>query len=76
MTEFQEFEQFFPEELVSEEVSDYDIRRSLADFKLYSVFAVNYMNQVLYPVVVDVSFDTAVSYQAAYVSELVKGSNV
>lgn len=59
------------EELVSEEVDNYDIRRSLIDYKLYSVFAVNYMNQVLYPVVVDVSFDTAVSYQAAYVSELV-----
>ena len=70
-----EFEEDF-EELVSEEVDNYDIRRSLIDYKLYSVFAVNYMNQVLYPVVVDVEFESAVNYQAAYIDELTKGINV
>lgn len=70
-----EYEEDF-EELVSEEVDNYDIRRSLIDYKLYSVFAVNYMNQVLYPVVVDVEFESAVNYQAAYVSELSKDVNV
>jgi len=69
MTEFKE--DF--EELVSEEVDGYDIRRSLIDYKLHSVFAVNYMNQILYPVVIDVDFDSAVNYQAAYISELLKG---
>jgi len=58
------------EELVSAEVSGYDIRRSTADLKLCNVFAVNYMNQVLYPIVVDVSFETAVRYKDSYDSEL------
>ena len=64
------------EELVSTEVSGYDIRRSTVDLKLCNVFAVNYMNQVLYPVVVDVEFESAVNYQAAYIDELTKGINV
>ena len=75
MTEVQEFQEFFPEGLVSEEVTDYDIRRSLIKNSMFSLFAVNYMNQVLYPVVVDVSFEAAVSYKDAYCSELVKNKD-
>ena len=63
------------EELVCEEVVDYDIRRSTSMNSLFNLFAVNYMNQVLYPVVVDVSFESAVSYKDAYCAELVKNKD-
>lgn len=69
-TEFNDFTEY--DEVVSEVVYDYDIRRSLIKNSLFSLFAVNYMNQVLYPVVVDVSFESAVAYKDAYCSELVK----
>lgn len=63
------------EELVSEEVEGYDIHRSLVSNNLFSLFAVNYMNQILYPVVVDVEFEYAVSYKEAYSETLNKSKD-
>ena len=56
---------FLPE-LLAEEVKGFDIRRSFASNSLYSVFAVDNMNQVLYPLVVDVNFECAANYKKAY----------
>jgi hypothetical protein len=56
--------------LVCDKVAGYCIERSLADFKLFNVFAVNYMSQVLWPMVIDVSFELAVKYKESYDSEL------
>ena len=51
---------------VQGEVAGFDIRRSFVSNSLYSVFAVDNMNQVLYPLVVDVNFECAVNYKKAY----------
>lgn len=60
-------------EIVAGEVEGFDIRRSFASNTLYSVFAVDFMNNPLYPIVVDVSFDTAVSYKEAYTDTMPHG---
>jgi len=51
---------------VQGEVAGFDIRRSFISNSLYSVFAVDNMNQVLYPLVVDVNFECAANYKKAY----------
>ena len=66
-------EDFEKTQPVMEAVFGYDIRRSTVSNQLYNVFAVNFMNEVLYPMVVDVNFDTALNYKLAYDSALDNG---
>lgn len=66
-------EDFEKTQPVMEAVFGYDIRRSTVSNQLYNVFAVNFMNEVLYPMVVDVNFDTALSYKLAYDAALDNG---
>ena len=40
-----------------EDIAGFDIRRSPTDYKLFNVFAVDYMNNILYPCVIDQPFE-------------------
>ena len=62
----------FNEEILPEpkqEVSAYRVRRSAVDYKLFSCYAVDYMDNNLYPLVVDVPFEVASNYADSYNNE-------
>ena len=50
----------------NEVVAAYRVRRSFSDFKKFNVYAVDYMDSNLYPIVVDTNFDVAVKYANEY----------
>ena len=62
----------FNEEILPEpeqEVFAYRVRRSAVDYKLFSCYAVDYMDSNLYPLVVDVPFEVASNYADSYNNE-------
>jgi len=63
----------FEEEIlpaIDEPVAAYRVRRSPFDYKLFSCYAVDYMDRNLFPIVVDVCFDTASNYAWHYNKDL------
>ena len=62
----------FNEEILPEpeqEVAAYRVRRSVVDYKLFSCYAVDYMDNNLYALVVDVPFEVASNYADSYNNE-------
>lgn len=62
----------FNEEILpplEEPVVAYRVRRSPFDYKLFSCYAVDFLDNNLYPVVVDVSLEVASSYADSYNNE-------
>lgn len=62
----------FNEEILPEpqqEVVAYRVRRSPLDNKLFSCYAVDYMDNNLYPLVIDVPFEVASNYADSYNNE-------
>ena len=57
-------------ELQAERVTGFEIHRSLASNTLYSVFAVDFFGEILYPVCVDVTWDWAVKTKEDQEKEL------
>lgn len=51
-------------------VAAYRVRRSPFDYKLFSCYAVDFLDNNLYPIVVDVEFDVASNYANEYNKEL------
>ena len=47
-------------QVVTKEVTGFEIHRSISSNTLYSVFAVGFDGEILYPVCVDVTWDWAV----------------
>jgi len=59
----------FNEEILPEaeqEVVAYRVRRSHVDPKLFSCYAVDYLDNNVYPIVVDVPFEVASNYTDSY----------
>jgi len=59
----------FNEEILPEaeqEVVAYRVRRSHVDSKLFSCYAVDYVDNNVYPIVVDVPFEVASNYTDSY----------
>ena len=57
-------------QVVTKEVTGFEIHRSLASNTLYSVFAVGFDGEILYPVCVDVTWDWAVKTKEDQEKEL------
>lgn len=55
---------------VQGKVTGFEIHRSLASNTLYSVFAVDFFGEILYPVCVDVTWDWAVKTKEDQEKEL------
>ena len=51
-------------------VAAYRVRRSPFDYKLFSCYAVDFLDNNLYPIVVDAKFDVASNYANEYNKEL------
>lgn len=49
-----------------EDIAGFDIRRSPTDFKLFNLFAVDFMNNVLYPCQIDMSYEAAIKLKSEY----------
>ena len=56
--------------LLDQPVAAYRVRRSPFDYKLLSCYAVDFLDNNLYPIVVDVEFDVASNYANEYNKEL------
>jgi hypothetical protein len=59
----------FNEEILppfDEPVAAYRVRRSPFDYKLFSCYAVDFLDNNLYPIVVDVEFEVASRYADEY----------
>lgn len=49
-----------------EDIAGFDIRRSPTDYKLFNLFAVDFMNKVLYPCHVGIPYEEAVGWKKRY----------
>ena len=55
---------------LEEPVAAYRVRRSPFDYKLFSCYAVDFLDNNLYPIVTDVDFDVASKYAEEYNKDL------
>lgn len=55
---------------LDEPVAAYRVRRSPFDYKLFSCYAVDFLDNNLYPIVTDVEFNVASKYAEEYNKEL------